>query len=396
MTVSRGSDTTASRVGRALVGLTRRPEDRPEDLAAMVAAVPPASLVAMAGYHRVPGVVYRSLVELDIYGEGFEPLRNAYQMAAVAHARCLVDLEATVDLLAGLGHPWMVVKGPVLTAVGYGDPGARLYDDLDLVVSAPGMGEALSLIEGAGGRVHPVNWPMMTVEERAELPVELAGGMLGDLHWHLLVTRAIRARFSWSLSETFGRLRSVDVGGLVVPTLDVVDGILYLCLHGSLSGGHLLVWLKDLDQLVGGEDPDWDQVIRRARRTRTALVAAVQLARARTVLGSPVPEWVIDALSGRSAWWQWCRSRDRRTGPARWGGLAGTGRTLVSATSATTAASAVQLARSLPRDVVMPALDKARRRAPGAGGDSPELYRPVGGAPGRAAYLRMVADGDWG
>jgi hypothetical protein len=396
MTVAPGSPTDAARVGRALAELTRRPGDRPEDLAALVAAVPPASLVAMAGYHRVPGVVYRSLVDLDLYGAEFEPLRNAYQMAAVAHARCLVDLAATVDLFAGLGCPWMVVKGPVLTAVGYGDPGARLYDDLDLVVSPSGTAEALSLIEGAGGRLHPVNWPMMTGQQRAELPVELAGGMLGDLHWHLLVTRGIRARFSWSLSESFGRRRSVDVGGIAVPTLDVVDGILYLCLHGSLSGGHLLVWLKDLDQMVGGGDPDWDEVIRRARRTRTALVAAVQLERARTVLATPVPEWVIDALSGRSAWWRWWRSRDRRTGPARWGGLAGTGRTFVSATSATTAASAVQLARSLPRDVVMPALDKARHRAPGAGGDSPELYRPLGGAPGREAYLSMVADGDWG
>ena len=30
----------------------------------------------------------------------------------------------------------MVVKGPVLAELGYGDPGARLYEDLDLVVPA--------------------------------------------------------------------------------------------------------------------------------------------------------------------------------------------------------------------------------------------------------------------
>jgi hypothetical protein len=68
----------------------------------------------------------------------------------------------------------------------------------------------------------------------------------------------------------------------------------------------------------------------------------------------------------------------------------------VSATSATTAASVIRLGRSLPGDVVVPALDKARRRASTGHRESPELYRPVGGPLERATYLRMVADGDWG
>jgi hypothetical protein len=362
----------------------------------LVAAVPPASLVEMAGYHRVPGVVYKSLVDLDILGDDFEPLRSAYQMATVAHARCLVDLTAVVDRFARLDHAWVVVKGPVLAALGYADPGGRLYDDLDLVVSPAGVGQALSLLEADGGRLHSLNWPMMTRHRRAELPIELGGGMLADLHWHLLVTPGIRARFPWPVSESLERRRIVDVSGIAVPTLDVEDGILYLCLHGSLSGGHFLVWLKDLDQMIGHEDPDWDEVIRRARRTRTALVAGLQLERARSVLGTAVPVWVIEALSGGSYWWRWWTSRDRRAGAARWGGMAGTGRTFVSATSATTASSAVQLGRSLPEDVVLPALTKVRHRATGGGDDPPELYRPVGGADDRADYLRMAAGGDWG
>ncbi len=394
--MARGSSTTTSLVGRALVGLTRRPEARTDDVVELVARVPPASLVEMAGYHRVPGVVYRSLVDLGAYRDEFDQLRSAYQMAAVGHGRCLVDLSALVDQFEGLGHPWVVVKGPVLAAVAYADPGARLYDDLDLVVSPSAMAEALSLIEGAGGRVHPVNWPMMTEHRRAELPVELGHGMLGDLHWHLLVTPGIRARFSWPVDEALDRRRTVDVDGIAVPTLDAVDGILYLCLHGSLSGGHLLVWLKDLDQMVDRESPDWDEVIRRARRTRTALVAALQLERARAVLGTAVPVWVIESLAGGAAWWRWWTSLEERAGMARWGGFAGTGRTFVSATSASTGASVVQLLRSVPADVVMPAIRKARAGAPGGGEESPELYRPVGGDDERAAYLRMVADGDQG
>ena len=71
----------------------------------------------------MPGVVHRSLTELGAGGPQFAGLRTAYQMATLSHARCMVDLQTMVDVLAELPHPWMVVKGPVLVEVGYGDPG---------------------------------------------------------------------------------------------------------------------------------------------------------------------------------------------------------------------------------------------------------------------------------
>ena len=54
----------AGRIGRALVQLTRRPDARTEDPVTLLDGVPSDRFVAMAAYHRVPGVVYRSLVGL--------------------------------------------------------------------------------------------------------------------------------------------------------------------------------------------------------------------------------------------------------------------------------------------------------------------------------------------
>ena len=126
----------------------------------------------------------------------------------------------------------------------------------------------------------------------------LPNGMLGDLHWDLLVTPAIRSRFTMPMEELSERRRTVGIGGVKVETLESIDGLLYLCLHGSLSGGHQLVWLKDIDQMVASEPPDWDELVGRARRYRLSLVAAVQLERARTVLGVAVPEPVVETLAG--------------------------------------------------------------------------------------------------
>ncbi len=387
----------AERQGRALVELVRRPGARVEDPVVLLRGLPLADLADLACHHRLPGLVHRSLGALEVEDPALDVLRAAYQMAAMAHARCLVDLAATADTLVGLTQPWLVVKGPVLVETGYGDPGARLYEDLDLVVAPSDLSAALALLEDSGGRVTDLSWHLMAKLQRAEIPMVLAGGMLCDLHWHLLVTPNARTRFDLPMDELVGRRRPVLLGATTVDTLDPVDGILYLCLHGSLSGGHQLVWLKDIDQMIDSQPVDWDELIRRARRARLGLVAAIQLARSRAVLGADVPAPVVDALAQRAGWWRLWQRQEEREGMARWGGYDRTGRTFLAATSGGTLDSAVQFGRSLVTDVAAPMV--ARRVDRGESDDPPPLYRvddqTDGPAVSRGDYLERVAGGAW-
>ncbi len=189
-------------------------------------------------------------------------------------------------------------------------------------------------------------------------------------------------------------------------TLDTVDGILYLCLHGSLSGGDQLVWLKDLDQMIMSEATDWDELVRRAGRYRVGLVAAMQLERARMVLGTPVPESLPAGLAHNQMWWRWWRTRERKVGMARWGGGDHDDSRFVAATSDGSLASAVQLARTVASDMAVHYLDRGRpgrrRGSTGEGStgsgvesDVPELYRPAGEGDARAEYLELVEGGHW-
>jgi hypothetical protein len=382
----------AARRGRAFVELVRRPEARRQDVSRLLDGIPIEEITQLACHHRLPGIAYRALVELGVDAADLESLRGATQMASLAHARCLLELAAVNDLFAGLDRTWLVVKGPVLVETAYLDPGARLYEDLDLIVSPSDFPAALAAIEAGGGRVTDLNWTEMNRLRRAEIPVVLPGGMLADLHWHLLVTPNARARFHVSMEEVTARCRLLDIGGGEVATLDPVDGLLYLCLHGSLSGGNQLVWLEDVDRTLDAGSTDWDEVVRRARAGRVALVAAVQLARTRAVLGAEIPDSVVDALAGRSGWWRAWAWREKRMGMARWGGTDRSGRTFVAATSADTVRSAAQLARSLVTDVARPAL-LAKGPFGGDPHDAPSLYRPEGAEAPRSNYLEMVSTG---
>ncbi len=392
--MARAVSVEAEPLGRALVQLTRRSAVRTDDPKALLQRVPAGGLVDMACHHRVPGVVFRALTELDVEDEGFAGLRVASQMASLAHGRCLMEVKGTAEVFSGLEQPWLVVKGPVLAELGYRDPGARLYEDLDLLVSPTDLPCSLELLEGAGARVTDLNWPMMARLRRAEIPMILPTGMLGDLHWDLLVTPNVRKRFRMPMEELIERRRVVSIGGMAVPTLDVVDGLLYLCLHGSLSGGHQLVWLKDLDQMIEHEPPEWDELVRRARAGGVDLVAAIQLERVRSVLGASIPEDVVTTLAGGRSWWRSWQQRERQVGTARWGDYHGTGRTFVSATSDSSLSSLTQLIRSMAADVVRPAVwELIKKGSRGRGDDRPPLHRPVGGPAERAEYLSRVRSG---
>jgi hypothetical protein len=369
--------------------LVRRSDARTTDPRALLDQVPAAVLVDRALHHRVPGVVYRSLVALGRDGADFADLRSACQMATLAHGRCLIELASVAEVLGGTGRPWMVVKGPVLAELAYGDPGARLYEDLDLVVPAADLRVVLDALEEAGAEVTDLNWPMMVDLLRAEIPMVLSHGMLADLHWHLLVTPRIRSRFSVPMDELFARRRSVRLGGVEAPTLDVVDGLLYLCLHGSLSGGDQLVWLKDLDQAMEAEE------VRRARRYRVALVAAIQLERARVVLGAGVPDSLPADLAGGEPWWRWWQMRERRVGLGEWGASQRSDGRLVSATSDGSLASAVELSRVVATDMAEHYLKRPRSHGAEPDDAVPALYRSEGAQEARAAYVSLVEAGTW-
>ena len=96
----------AGQVGRLLVELTRRARGPDRAIPALLDQVPADPLVELARHHRVPGVVYRSLVALGRRRADFAELRVAYQMAALAHGRCLVELASVAEVLGPRRPGW--------------------------------------------------------------------------------------------------------------------------------------------------------------------------------------------------------------------------------------------------------------------------------------------------
>ncbi len=336
-------------------------------------------LAALAEKHRLAGLVARRLRELDLDPgpEVTARLEEVYRLNVARQLLLGAELAGLSRTLEGLRRPWLVVKGPVIGERLYGDPGARGAVDLDVVVCPRDYRAAVEAIEADGGQVVQRNWPLLRDLGLGQIVLTLRGGLQVDLHWDLLNTPAERARFSLSTEEMRERSRTVHLRSAPVRTLDPTDTVLHLCVHSVLSGGHLLVWLEDLERAVAVDPPDWDSFVERARRYRLGLACAVALGRAARTLGVALPDGMLRALAPRDLLPVAVAAHDAAAGPALWSGRRRTLRTLLRFIAADDRATLAALSRHAAGDVVVPVL-RARHLLPArveslvsaAGGDS--------------------------
>ena len=284
----------ASRVGAALVAVA---DERRSLTSSDLAGLAPSDLLDAAMYHRVVGLVLEQLRGVDGVERAFlEPFAVLALQARARHLRFVADVHATGDVLDAAGVPWLVVKGPVLAEVVYPASGLRWYGDIDLVVPRERFADAVEALREAGGRIEDQNLIRVRTELAGQLNLSTPGGSALDLHWHVLFGFRDRARSGIEMEAVFARSVEVQLGDRAVRTFDPVDSLLHIAMHACSEGGDRLVWLKDVDQVVRRLQPDWDDVIDRAREWRVAGAAGLMLGRAARTIGTPVPAGVLGQL----------------------------------------------------------------------------------------------------
>ena len=197
-------------------------------------------------------------------------LQATYHRALMTHLQALADLPTIGEVLDALDTPWLVVKGPVLAEIAYPRPDLRGYTDLDIVGSRSRPRRSCDALEQAGARVLDTNWDLLGRTRSSELHL-MVGRTLVDLHWHLFNIGDLRDEFPLAMAPLFERARRVALPGVTVPTLDEVDTVMHLGVHGCLSGANRLVWLKDIEQASGAPGFAWDELVARTRASGTGL-----------------------------------------------------------------------------------------------------------------------------
>ena len=241
---------------------------------------PDDELVALALHHRVAGQLGRA------YEAARRPVPAAVvefrHRATLAHLRKLHALRRATDVLERAGIAVVAVKGPVLASCWYGDPAARAYHDLDLLVDPAAFGAAIDAVVGAGFVERNRNWSGYRALGMGEVPME-DGTVALDLHWHLVTFASDRASFGFHTAALLERRVPVELGSVSAHRLADEDTVAHTVLHAGLAGARLLIHQRDVQVVTARVDAA--AAVQRMEEFGVARLGSAALARVERTLG---------------------------------------------------------------------------------------------------------------
>ena len=264
-----------------------------------------SSLLAFAEDHGVLGLTAARLANYDenvLSTENRERLRAWRRAHTLFTMNLCAEMFRLLDSFAAAGIEALVIKGPVLSARCYGDPGFRQYGDLDLVVRDRDILRSTQLMMSLG---YEPSVPVAAIRAK-KIPGEY---VFRQSRTKLLVEFHTELTFRYHprplpVEKLFSRQARVSIDAHEIPALSPEDELLLICIHGAKHLWEKLGYIADVTAFVSEQELDWERVMSAAEEVGGERMLYVGLRLAVDVLGAALPESVAalsrsDAAVGR-------------------------------------------------------------------------------------------------
>lgn len=257
-------------------------------------------LLELAEEHGVQGILAMRLQQMafaDVPAVAREKLQTRMR------AQHLFTLSMTAELFRILqdfkqaGIESILVKGPLISLLAFGDPAIRSYVDLDLLVRHAEIGAATRRLMELGFVPDiPLN-----VIHAGKVPGEYlfkrpGTSQIVELHTDRTFRYYPRPM---PLEDLFARKRAVLLDGQAIPALQLEDEFLLNCIHGAKHFWERLMWVADIAAIVARHpEVDWKLTQQYAADLGAERMVHVALRLAETLLHVPLPVAVREAMEG--------------------------------------------------------------------------------------------------
>jgi hypothetical protein len=256
-------------------------------------------LLELADEHGVLGLLSKRLAPAE--GQGV-PAAFREKLQSRVRAQQLFVLGLTADLFQILeefdrnGIESILVKGPVVSLLAYGDPATRNYADLDLIVRHRQILEATQCMHLLG---YEPDVPETAIEA-GKVPGEYVFKRVGRPQTIELHTEPTFRYYPqpMRIEEMYSRRRTVPLDGRQIPALSVEDELVLNCIHGGKHFWERLMWIADI-ALIAARNREiyWNDVFRLAQEVRAERMLCVGLQLANRVLDANFPGDIQDRIS---------------------------------------------------------------------------------------------------
>ncbi|MFC4811408.1 nucleotidyltransferase family protein [Paenibacillus sp. GCM10023250] len=226
--------------------------------------------LALAIHHRVYPQVYAILKhnqsQFPFPANVMSNLHLEYRRNAFAMFQLSAEMHHVSELLQNKQIRTMVLKGPILAEILYGDLSLRTSKDLDILVDAGDVETAVGLLEEEGYICTDLE--QLNISQRLTHHISLLHPVKKievELHWRLNSHSSAEPAFDdlWIRSRVLGRSS--------IHYLSHEDLFFFLVSHGARHGWFRLRWLTDI-QLFMKLDVDWQQKMIPSLKHYNALV----------------------------------------------------------------------------------------------------------------------------
>jgi len=233
--------------------------------------------------HGLVPLVYKSLESCSaesVPKDVLERLRDHFRKNVLWNLVRMRELLELLDLFARNGIQAIPYKGPVLSAMLYGDVSSRQYSDLDFFIDVSDLQNVSGLLLSEGYRTDsflPKNRAKFSTRTREQHFYK--NNALVEIHWRF-APEYYGCRID--AKELLQNLHPVTVEGREVMTFSPSDLIFILATHGGMDGWGQLGWLYDFANLIEmNREADWDLILSRAERynIQTLLLIGMHLAK---------------------------------------------------------------------------------------------------------------------
>jgi len=266
-------------------------------------------LLELAEGHGVLGIVAVRLEELNYHGV---PPDAREKLQTRLRAQYLFTLSMTAELFRLLedfgraGIETLLVKGPLISLLAYGDPAVRSYVDLDLIVRHRDILPATQHMLALGFDADVPERAIQAGKVPGEYLFKRPGTQrLVELHTGRTFRYYPR---SMRVEDLYARQRRVPLDGRNVPALSLEDELVLNCIHGAKHFWERLIWVADVTALAARHpEMDWQKARQAARDVGAERMLRVGLQLGVFVFGVPPPPEMAAELTRDAATKRLCR-----------------------------------------------------------------------------------------
>jgi hypothetical protein len=200
----------------------------------------------------------------------------------------VAELFRIQEILQGAQILAVVVKGPVLSARAFGDPGTRRYGDIDFLLRNADIARASDALVAVGFEPRIPAEAIRAQKDPGQYMFRRAGtGCLIELHTERTLRYFPRPL---PIEDFFQRKTTVAIDGRLVPALALEDEFVLIAIHGAKHFWERLMWISDVAALVDRHSEiDWTRVRQTAAQVGAERMVRVALLLAERLLRVPVP-----------------------------------------------------------------------------------------------------------